>query len=104
MEGPSPEGESWSPGEDKRGLECRHCGCRHFRVVCTRRGWGGKPIRRRKCRHFGKRMTTRERPIEGCDSSTRMGPSSSTKSYGRLATLAGAPAAGRPRAGSEGGR
>ena len=25
--------------EEKRGLECRHCRCRDFRVVYTRRGW-----------------------------------------------------------------
>ena len=25
---------------DDRGLECRSCGCKHFRVVYTRRGWG----------------------------------------------------------------
>ena len=40
-----------------------YCGCRRFRVIYTRRGWGGKLIRRRECRHCGKRMTTWERPI-----------------------------------------
>ena len=49
--------------EDTRGLECRYCGCKHFRVIYTRRGWGGKLIRRRECRHCGKRMTTWEKPI-----------------------------------------
>jgi len=63
MDGSSAERKTWSPGEDKRGLECRHCGCRDFRVVYTRRGWGGKLVRRRECRHCGKRMTTWERPI-----------------------------------------
>ena len=63
MEGPSPERKSWPPDEDKRGLECRYCGCKHFRVIYPRRGWGGKLIRRRECRHCGKRMTTWERPI-----------------------------------------
>jgi len=24
--------------EDKRGLECRHCGCKHFRVTCLPAG------------------------------------------------------------------
>ena len=51
--------------EDKRGLECRHCGCKHLRVIYTRRGWGGKLIRRRECRHCGRRMTTWERPVGG---------------------------------------
>jgi DNA-directed RNA polymerase subunit RPC12/RpoP len=51
--------------QDKRGLECRYCGCKHFRVIYTRRGWGGKLIRRRECRHCGNRMTTWERPIGG---------------------------------------
>jgi len=65
MDGSTMERKSWSPPEDSRGLECRHCGCHHFRVVYTRRGWGGKLIRRRECRHCGKRMTTWERPVGG---------------------------------------
>lgn len=48
---------------DDRGLRCRHCGCGHFRVVYTRRAWGGKLIRRRECRHCGQRITTWERMI-----------------------------------------
>ncbi len=31
--------------EDQGGLACRYCGCRRFRVIYTRRGWGGKLIR-----------------------------------------------------------
>ena len=46
---------------NKRGLECRQCGCKHFRVVYTRPTWGGRIMRRRECRHCGKRMTTWER-------------------------------------------
>ena len=46
---------------DQKGLVCRHCGCRHFRVVYTRRAWGGRIMRRRECRYCGKRMTTREK-------------------------------------------
>ena len=46
---------------EKKGLECRHCGCRHFRVVYTRPYWGSRIMRRRECRHCGKRMTTWER-------------------------------------------
>lgn len=51
------------PAEDpaaRRGLECRACGCRHFRVVYTRPAWGGRILRRRECRHCGRRMTTWE--------------------------------------------
>jgi hypothetical protein len=43
-----------------------YCRCRHFRVVYTRRGWGGKLIRRWQCRHCGGRMTTWEPPRWGC--------------------------------------
>ena len=60
---PVTQRKAWDPAQDKRGLECRYCGCRHFSVIYTRRGWGGKLIRRRECRHCGKRMTTWERPI-----------------------------------------
>ena len=63
MEASSTEPKSTPPKESSRGLECRYCGCRHFRVIYTRRGWGGKLIRRRECRHCGKRMTTWERPV-----------------------------------------
>ena len=40
MDGSVTERKGWSPAENNRGLECRHCGCRHFRVIYTRRGWG----------------------------------------------------------------
>ena len=50
-------GRSNSPVADRRGLECRHCGCKHFRVIYTRPTWGGRIMRRRECRHCGKRMT-----------------------------------------------
>jgi len=46
--------------EEKRGLECRACGCRHFRVLYTRAAWGGRILRRRGCRHCGRRITTYE--------------------------------------------
>lgn len=45
----------------KRGLECPDCGCMHFRVLYTRRAWGGRLLRRRTCRHCGRRVTTYER-------------------------------------------
>ena len=44
----------------KRGLECRRCGCAHFRVLYTRRALGGRLLRRRECRHCGRRVTTYE--------------------------------------------
>jgi transcriptional regulator NrdR family protein len=53
--------KTWDPVESKRGLECRYCGCKHFRVVYTRPTWGGRIMRRRECRLCGKRMTTWER-------------------------------------------
>lgn len=43
-----------------RGLVCRACGCRHFRVLYTRPAWGGRLLRRRACRHCGRRTTTYE--------------------------------------------
>ncbi len=46
--------------EEKRGIECPRCGCRHFRVLYTRRAWGSRILRRRECRHFGRRITTYE--------------------------------------------
>lgn len=44
---------------DAAGLVCRACGCRHFRVVYLKR-LPGALLRRRECRHCGKRITTRE--------------------------------------------
>jgi len=49
--------------EEQRGLRCRDCGCRHFRVIYTRARPGGRLVRRRECRHCGRRMTTWERAI-----------------------------------------
>ena len=49
--------------ENGRGLRCPKCGCGHFCVVYTRSTWGGRIIRRRECRHCGRRMTTLEKPI-----------------------------------------
>ena len=46
---------------DQRGLVCRHCGCRHFRVIYTRPACGARLARRRECRNCGKRMTTWEK-------------------------------------------
>jgi hypothetical protein len=46
-----------------RGLQCRKCGCKNFRVVYTRAAWGAKIVRRRECRNCGERLTTWERAI-----------------------------------------
>jgi transcriptional regulator NrdR family protein len=52
---------STTAGQAPRGLECPRCGCRHFRVVYTRAAQGGRIMRRRECRHCGRRITTSER-------------------------------------------
>jgi len=57
------ERNSGTPDESHRGVEPLHCGCRHFRLVCTRSAWGGQIIRRREYRHSGKRVSTWERPL-----------------------------------------
>lgn len=49
--------------DDDRGLKCRQCGCRHFRVVYTRARRGGLLVRRRECRNCGVRLTTWEKVI-----------------------------------------
>ena len=46
--------------QKRKGLECHACGCRHFLVVYTRPTRDGRIMRRRECRHCGKRMTTWE--------------------------------------------
>jgi len=44
-----------------RGLECRKCGCKQFYVLYTRATVGGRILRRRECRHCGRRVTTYEK-------------------------------------------
>lgn len=46
----------------KLGLECPKCGCRHLFVVYTRAREGGI-IRRKECRHCGRRISTKEKPL-----------------------------------------
>ena len=67
MDGSSPERKSWPPTDNQRGLVCRWCGSTLFRVVYTRRTWGGRILRRRECRHCGKRMTTWESTRAGAN-------------------------------------
>ena len=61
MDGSSTEHQGQPHTDDQRGLVCRWCGGKHFRVVYVRPTWGGRIMRRRECRHCGKRMTTWER-------------------------------------------
>ena len=49
------------PQSEQRGLRCPKCGCGHFRVIYTRSTWGGRIMRRRECRHCGRRIMTYER-------------------------------------------
>lgn len=51
------------PVSSDRGLICRHCGGRCFRVIYTRAAPEAKIIRRRECTACGKRLTTWERAI-----------------------------------------
>jgi transcriptional regulator NrdR family protein len=46
--------------QDGPGLVCRNCGCRHFFVIYTR-ARPGRIMRRRECRHCGRRITTTEK-------------------------------------------
>jgi len=47
--------------QEENGLRCRSCGCRHLPVLETRKRPGGRIVRRRICRHCGRRMLTYER-------------------------------------------
>jgi transcriptional regulator NrdR family protein len=47
---------------ESKGLTCPQCGCRHFYVVYTRPR-AGKIVRRKECRHCGRRVTTTERVV-----------------------------------------
>ncbi|HHN46473.1 MAG TPA: hypothetical protein ENN09_03430 [Planctomycetes bacterium] len=47
----------------ERGLTCPNCGCHHFFVVYTRAAAGKKVMRRRECRHCGRRITTYEQAL-----------------------------------------
>lgn len=49
--------------DEQRGLVCRACGCRHFGVVYTRAVRGARIMRRRACRHCGRRVTTVEQVL-----------------------------------------
>jgi transcriptional regulator NrdR family protein len=53
-----------SQAAPQRGLICPRCGCRHFEVLYTRPALGGKVLRRRACRHCGRRITTAETSVD----------------------------------------
>jgi len=55
-------GKQCSTADQTRGLACHRCGGHEFRVIYTRPTWGERIMRRRECRHCGKRVTTWERP------------------------------------------
>ena len=48
---------------DVRGLICPKCGCAHSRVLYTRALRAGRLLRRRECRHCGRRITTFEQSV-----------------------------------------
>jgi len=52
------------------GLECPECGCRHFETIKSEpRTWG--ILRRKACRHCGRRVTTRERLVPNSGNPTQ---------------------------------
>ena len=53
-----------SEQNESRGIACPGCGCGHIRVLYTRRALGGRLLRRRECRHCGRRVTTYEQSLE----------------------------------------
>jgi transcriptional regulator NrdR family protein len=49
-----------APSDQTKGICCVKCGCRHFEVVYTRAVRDARIMRRRACRHCGRRITTYE--------------------------------------------
>jgi hypothetical protein len=45
-----------------KGIRCLSCNCAHHFVLETRQVAGGRIMRRRQCRHCGRKVTTVERP------------------------------------------
>ena len=50
------------PAAGPAARECPECGCCDLRLIAVRVGHGGAIVRRRECRHCGRRMTSREQP------------------------------------------
>jgi ribosomal protein L33 len=53
-------GSAEDHGAPVLGIECRACGCRMFYTLETRRQ-ADRIMRRKMCRHCGKRLTTYEK-------------------------------------------
>ena len=51
--------------DEVRGIRCRSCGCGHFKVIYTRPRRDGTVMRRKECRHCGRRLVTWEKAV-GC--------------------------------------
>jgi transcriptional regulator NrdR family protein len=47
-----------------RGIECPHCGCRHFYTTNTEPLRDGRIRRRKQCRHCGRKIVTYESPSQ----------------------------------------
>ena len=58
MDNPVSGRKRWPSNEDKCGMECRSCGCKHFHVISAHSAFGGRVVRRLECRHCGRRLTT----------------------------------------------
>ena len=58
-----PSGTATELATERRGLRCPKCACAHFEVVYTRPAAGNRIMRRRECRHCGRRITTYETSI-----------------------------------------
>lgn len=71
------QGKTMPPASEKTlrnlgypsGIGCRKCGCRASSVIDTTRR-DGFVLRRRVCCHCGERVTTREEPIGGSQTSS----------------------------------
>ncbi|QDU39634.1 hypothetical protein Mal4_39800 [Maioricimonas rarisocia] len=50
------------PVPEPEGLVCPNCGCRHFCVIYTRPR-AEIIVRRKECRHCGRRVTTTEKVL-----------------------------------------
>lgn len=62
----TPQEQTVEPAVDDaepRGLTCPRCGCRHLHVLYVRSAILGRKLRRRECRHCGKRFTSTEKIV-----------------------------------------
>jgi transcriptional regulator NrdR family protein len=50
------------PAPQPVGIECPHCGCRHFYTTHTEPLHDGRIRRRKECRHCGRKLVTYEAP------------------------------------------